>query len=1087
MALRAIDPTKPILGYNLKHRIGAGGYGEVWAAEAPGGLPKAVKFIFGYHDEKRAQTELKSLNRIRSVRHPFLLSLERIDVVDGQMVVISELADMCLKTRFEQCVESGLKGIPRSELIGYVREAADALDFLSDEFRLQHLDVKPENLLLVSGHIKVADFGLVKDIHDGTQSMMSGLTPAYAPPELFDGRPSKASDQYSLAIVFQEMLSGIRPFDGSTAVQLAGQHMKERPNLKPLPREDQSAVARALSKDPELRYPNCSALIDALSAEKTQQAAPKPRTRTKLREGRRRRKRHSESTLTLTAGTRAFDISETEITPLPKLDYDPKEARFRPTLFLGVGNTGTQIVRQIRRRLNERDGAAEKLPAIKLLCIDSDASGLAAACDRRATDGLGSEEIFQMPLRKPEEYRNDARMHLSWLSRRWIYNVPKSLQTEGIRPLGRLAMATHIDDLAVRLRQVLSDLVLPEHLATTADSLELEPLKQPRVVIVGSISGGTCSGMGIDLAYIVRTILRQLSVADEDVLGIFTHASTAREQRRELAIANSLAFLNELYHFSCVEEYPGDDSCGIPPSTDGTTTFASTYFLHFGNDLEEEEYQQRVDSVAEYLYLGAATSCGTFFDNCRRAEQETTGLPLRTMGLSSGVGGADLIANSSKLLSQLVIREWTTEAPRKGFDALEVATNLLRANNLTAEAIVHVVHETIEQVLKDPVSTVREKMMEQVDFSDRHKFAVGVSDVVANVFGFDLPEGSPTTPVFKTIEALTEHFSRDRVPKLVEAAMELVDAPGPRLSAALQVAREMQQQLTDQCKQIDSFLEVTREQIETDFSEFVNHEGPQIELPELATKLAESLLKRFSMEAVRKLCMSVVPASRKINTQVNDLKVEFSYVTGDIDDEGFSGDVEITNGSPPEAFHSRTLKRIVDRAQKLGDRVDQQLQHNMLDQSGGFRAVIGDVELRERFRREFDEAVRASIVEQLREISLADSFDRQLTAVDFAQWIGEAARPRSLQCGGATRWVQLYPTREKPSEKFVAELEKAVEQEATLIPATAGEIVVCVEGERVPLDNVAMHLLQDRPDSIEYASRLHTRTDIAWTHISSMR
>ena len=110
-----------------------------------------------------------------------------------------------------------------------------------------------------------------------------------------------------------------------------------------------------------------------------------------------------------------------------------------------------------------------------------------------------------------------------------------------------------------------------------------------------------------------------------------------------------------------------------------------------------------------------------------------------------------------------------------------------------------------------------------------------------------------------------------------------------------------------------------------------------------------------------------------------------------------------------------------------------------------------------------------------------------MTAADFAQWIGEAARPRALQCGGGTRWVQLFPTREKPNEVFVAELEKVIEQEATLIPATVGEIVVCVEGERVPLDNVAMHLLQDRPDSIEYASRLHTRTDIAWTHISSMR
>ena len=155
MPIHAINPTIPILGYALKKRIGSGGYGEVWAAEAPGGLPKAVKFIFGFHDEKRAQSELKSLNRIRSVRHPFLLSLERIDVVDGQMIVITELADMCLKTRFEQCVDSGLDGIPRAELLGYLRDAASALDFISDEFKLQHLDVKPENLLLLSGHIKV--------------------------------------------------------------------------------------------------------------------------------------------------------------------------------------------------------------------------------------------------------------------------------------------------------------------------------------------------------------------------------------------------------------------------------------------------------------------------------------------------------------------------------------------------------------------------------------------------------------------------------------------------------------------------------------------------------------------------------------------------------------------------------------------------------------------------------------------------------------------------------------------------------------------------------------------------------------------
>ena len=67
--------------------------------------------------------------------------------------------------------------------------------------------------------MKVADFGLLKEIHDRTCSAMGGMTPVYAAPELFDGRPSAASDQYSLAIVYQEMLTGALPFESETLRQ----------------------------------------------------------------------------------------------------------------------------------------------------------------------------------------------------------------------------------------------------------------------------------------------------------------------------------------------------------------------------------------------------------------------------------------------------------------------------------------------------------------------------------------------------------------------------------------------------------------------------------------------------------------------------------------------------------------------------------------------------------------------------------------------------------------------------------------------------------------------------------------------------
>ena len=107
----------------------------------------------------------------------FVLSLERIELVDGHLVIVTELATSSLKALFEQYRHSGLAGIPRDELLSHLRDAADALDYICQQHSLQHLDVKPENLLLVGGRIKVADFGLVKNLQDVNCSMINGLTP----------------------------------------------------------------------------------------------------------------------------------------------------------------------------------------------------------------------------------------------------------------------------------------------------------------------------------------------------------------------------------------------------------------------------------------------------------------------------------------------------------------------------------------------------------------------------------------------------------------------------------------------------------------------------------------------------------------------------------------------------------------------------------------------------------------------------------------------------------------------------------------------------------------------------------------------
>src|SRR5262245_34917863 len=263
--------AEPIPGYRLIEPLGAGGFGEVWKCVAPGGIFKAIKFVYGNleseePDAARADQEYRALQRLREVRHPFVLSMDRIEVVAGDIAIVMELADKSLHDVYVECQSQALPGIPRADLHRYLTDAADALDYLNSHFNLQHLDVKPRNLFVIADRVKVADFGLVKNLaRPSSAGVMGGVTPIYAAPETFGGKLSRHCDQYSLAIVYMELLTGRRPFHGKNVRQIALQHMSEPPDLGPLPPADRPAVARAMAKDPNRRFPNCASFLRAVS------------------------------------------------------------------------------------------------------------------------------------------------------------------------------------------------------------------------------------------------------------------------------------------------------------------------------------------------------------------------------------------------------------------------------------------------------------------------------------------------------------------------------------------------------------------------------------------------------------------------------------------------------------------------------------------------------------------------------------------------------------------------------------------------------------------------------------------------------
>lgn len=581
MAFVVEQSAEPIPGYRLIERLGRGGFGEVWKAQAPGGLFKAVKIVHGdvgcvdADGSHRAEQELQALRRVQSIRHPYLLSIERYDIVDGRLIIVTELADGNLYDRYEEFSRDGQAGIPRAVLLRYLREAAEALDMMNGQHSLQHLDIKPQNLFLIQDHIKVADFGLVKDLESVRSEACAAATPHYAAPETFDEKISRFCDQYSLAIVYQELLTGHRPFSGSTIQQLAMQHLQAPPNLSSLPHADRPAIAKALAKKPENRHSSCLALIDALTASSVEpqrkiaarvEDAPKATDRgvRNLNESIRRLEKKGAKPFRPETPATAVRIRKEDFAPVVVDEPDRRTAppeivgtgTLFPALIVGLGRSGLHTLQQLRQALGERFGGMTALPHLKLLYIDSDPQAADAAIQAHGAAALTTDEVLLARLNRAGHYlkprRNGSSLIEGWFDPQWLYRIPREPSVHGQRALGRLAFGDWYQSITERFVDLLEDATEPDALLRADKNTALGiRTNRPRVYVIAHLGGGTGGGAFIDVAYALRHRLKALGYDEPDVVGIIRLPKATGDAPAQIAASgNAYAALIELAHFS---------------------------------------------------------------------------------------------------------------------------------------------------------------------------------------------------------------------------------------------------------------------------------------------------------------------------------------------------------------------------------------------------------------------------------------------------------------------------------------------------------------------------------------------------------
>lgn len=250
---------RPLDGFTLKRGVGQGAFGEVYFAVSDGGKEVALKLLL----RGSTDAELRGVAHCINLKHPNLVHLFdlRTDSRGDQWVVMEYVFGESLA----HVINKHPTGLPTQVIREWFAALCRGVGYLHNQ-GVVHRDLKPGNIFIEHGSLKIGDYGLSRRISGSEGGDLSrGVgTPYYMAPEIKNGNYTASIDIYACGIILYEMVTGLRPFNGETPYEVLMKHITETPDLTKLPAPYREVVGRALEKDPAKRYATAAELARAV-------------------------------------------------------------------------------------------------------------------------------------------------------------------------------------------------------------------------------------------------------------------------------------------------------------------------------------------------------------------------------------------------------------------------------------------------------------------------------------------------------------------------------------------------------------------------------------------------------------------------------------------------------------------------------------------------------------------------------------------------------------------------------------------------------------------------------------------------------